>query len=174
MITSMRAWVSSKFSQIWSGTTELAALKHLKNRCCPFFSFHSCGYTWVNSQVSIYRTIGPLVFAGIIRRTTGQHLQCIVACCPKMQLLKDIYENPLRQWFLLSLTLTSQWCWCEFDFQRTNTQKQTICRFANEKENQGTPEPSPEKTLSVLAKVYYAVIKRTLEWHIKQTINRTG
>ena len=26
-------------------TTELAALE-LNNRCCPFFSFHSCGYTW--------------------------------------------------------------------------------------------------------------------------------
>ena len=34
--------------EIWlarSGTTEVAALEHLTNRCCPFFSFHSCGYT---------------------------------------------------------------------------------------------------------------------------------
>ena len=46
MITYMRAWMSSKFSQIRSGTTELAALEHLKNRCCPFFLFHSCGFTW--------------------------------------------------------------------------------------------------------------------------------
>ena len=27
-------------------TTEYAALEHLKNQCCTFFSFHSCGYTW--------------------------------------------------------------------------------------------------------------------------------
>ena len=26
--------------------TELAALEHLKNRCCSIFSFHSCVYTW--------------------------------------------------------------------------------------------------------------------------------
>ena len=25
---------------------KLAALEHLKNRCCPFFLFHSCGYSW--------------------------------------------------------------------------------------------------------------------------------
>ena len=42
----LRAWMSMKFGQIQSGTTELAALEHQKNRCCPFFSFHSCCYTW--------------------------------------------------------------------------------------------------------------------------------
>ena len=36
-MTYIRAWMSSKFSHIRSGTTELAALKHLKNHCCPFF-----------------------------------------------------------------------------------------------------------------------------------------
>ena len=46
MMTYIRAWMSSKFGQIQSGTTEFAALEHLKNQCCPFFSFHSCGYTW--------------------------------------------------------------------------------------------------------------------------------
>ena len=45
-MTCIRAWMSSKFGQIRSGTTGLAALEHLKNRCCPFFLFHSCGYTW--------------------------------------------------------------------------------------------------------------------------------
>ena len=45
-ITYIRAWMSSKFGQILIGTTELAALEHLKNRCWPFFSFHSCVYTW--------------------------------------------------------------------------------------------------------------------------------
>ena len=58
MITYMRAWMSSKFSQIWSGTTELAALEHLKNWCCPFFSFHSCGYTW---EIVRWAFTGPLV-----------------------------------------------------------------------------------------------------------------
>ena len=58
MITYMRAWMNSKFSQIWSGTTELAALEHLKNRCCPFFSFHSCGYTW---EIVRWAFTGPLV-----------------------------------------------------------------------------------------------------------------
>ena len=42
----MRACMSSKFDQIGSGTTELAALEQLKTRCCPFSSLHSCGYTW--------------------------------------------------------------------------------------------------------------------------------
>ena len=42
-ITYIRPWMSSKFGQIRSGTTELAALEHLN---FPFFSFHSCGYTW--------------------------------------------------------------------------------------------------------------------------------
>ena len=38
-MTYIRAWMSSKFGQIRSGTTELAALEHLKNRCCPFSRF---------------------------------------------------------------------------------------------------------------------------------------
>ena len=38
-MTYIRAWMSSKFGQIRSGTTELAALQHLKNRCCPFSCF---------------------------------------------------------------------------------------------------------------------------------------
>ena len=58
VITYMRAWMSSKFSQILSGTTELAALEHLKNWCCPFFSFHSCGYTW---EIVRWAFTGPLV-----------------------------------------------------------------------------------------------------------------
>ena len=37
-MTYMRAWMSSKFCQIQSGTTHA--------RWCPLFSFHSCGYTW--------------------------------------------------------------------------------------------------------------------------------
>ena len=39
MITYMRAWMSSKFSQIRSGTTELAALEHLKIDVAPFSRF---------------------------------------------------------------------------------------------------------------------------------------
>ena len=46
MMTYIRAWMSSKFGQIRLGTTEFAALEQLKNRCCPFSSFHSCGNTW--------------------------------------------------------------------------------------------------------------------------------
>ena len=60
MMTYIRAWMNSKFGQIRSRTTELAALEHLKNRCCPF----SCFTVVVipeKSQVSAYRTIGPLV-----------------------------------------------------------------------------------------------------------------
>ena len=53
-MTYMRAWMSSKF---W--TIELAALGHLKIRCYPFFSFHSCGLIYLgNSQVSVYRSSG--------------------------------------------------------------------------------------------------------------------
>ena len=72
MITYMRAWMSSKFSQIWSGTTELAALEHLKNRCCPFFSFHSCGYTW---EIVRWAFTGPLVLwflAHLSQRLKGE------------------------------------------------------------------------------------------------------
>ena len=39
-MTYIRTWMSSKFGQIRSGTTELAALEHLKKkRCCPFHRF---------------------------------------------------------------------------------------------------------------------------------------
>ena len=55
-MTYIRAWMSSKFGQIRSGTIELAALEHLKNPCCPFFSLYL-----ERSQVSVYGTIGPLV-----------------------------------------------------------------------------------------------------------------
>ena len=60
-MTYIRAWMRSKFGQIQSGNTELAALEHLKNRCCPFFLFSQLCLYLGNSQVSIYRTIGPLV-----------------------------------------------------------------------------------------------------------------
>ena len=36
-MTYIRAWMGSKFGQILSGITELAALEHLKSRCCHFF-----------------------------------------------------------------------------------------------------------------------------------------
>ena len=58
-MTYIRDWMSSKFDKIRSGTTELAALEHLKMRCRPFSRF-----TVVipeKSQVRVYRTIGPLV-----------------------------------------------------------------------------------------------------------------
>ena len=35
----IRAWISSKFGQIRSGTTELAALEHLKIDVAPFSRF---------------------------------------------------------------------------------------------------------------------------------------
>ena len=35
--------MGSVFGQVWSGAVGLAALEHLGSRCCPFFSFHSCG-----------------------------------------------------------------------------------------------------------------------------------
>ena len=38
-------YISFKFGQIRSWTTELAALEHLKSML-PLFSFHSCGYYW--------------------------------------------------------------------------------------------------------------------------------
>ena len=37
-MTHIRAWMSLKFGQIRSGTTELAALEHLKNGCVAPFS----------------------------------------------------------------------------------------------------------------------------------------
>ena len=38
MRTCIKAWMSSNFSQIPLLTWELAALEHLKNRCCQFFT----------------------------------------------------------------------------------------------------------------------------------------
>ena len=38
-MTYIRAWISSKFGQIESGTTELAALEDLKNRFSLFSRF---------------------------------------------------------------------------------------------------------------------------------------
>ena len=60
-MTYMRAWMSSKFDQIGPGTTELAALEHLKNPRLPLFLVSQLWLYLGNSQVSVYRTIGPLI-----------------------------------------------------------------------------------------------------------------
>ena len=52
--------MSSKFGQSRSGTRELAALEHLKINVALFLVSQLCLYLG-SSQVSIYRTIGPLV-----------------------------------------------------------------------------------------------------------------
>ena len=52
-----------EFGQILSGTTELAALEHLKKSMLPLFLVSQLWLYLGNSQVSVYRTIGPLVFA---------------------------------------------------------------------------------------------------------------
>ena len=59
-MTYMRVWMSLKFGQIRSGTTEFAALKHLKSML-PLFLVSQLWLYLENSQVSVYRTIGPLV-----------------------------------------------------------------------------------------------------------------
>ena len=38
-MTYIRAWMSSKFGQIRSGTTDVAALEHLKTDVAPFSCF---------------------------------------------------------------------------------------------------------------------------------------
>ena len=53
--------MSSKFGQIRSGTTEFAALEHLKINVAPFFLVSQLWLYLENSKVSVYRTIGPLV-----------------------------------------------------------------------------------------------------------------
>ena len=58
-MTYIRAWTSLKFDQIRSGTTELAALEHLKIDA-PFLVLQLWLYLG-NSQVSVYRTIVHLV-----------------------------------------------------------------------------------------------------------------
>ena len=63
----IRAWMSSKFGQIRSGTTELAALKHLKKDVAPFLVVTVVVIN-EKSQVSVYRTIGPLVFKLEVQR----------------------------------------------------------------------------------------------------------
>ena len=60
-MTYMRAWMSSKFDQIGPGTTELAALEHLKKPMLPLFLVSQLWLYLGNSQVSVYRTIGPLI-----------------------------------------------------------------------------------------------------------------
>ena len=52
--------MSLKLGQIRSGTTELAALEHLKIDVAPFLVSQFWLYL-KKSQVSVYRTIGPLV-----------------------------------------------------------------------------------------------------------------
>ena len=53
MMTYIRAWMSSKFGQIQSGTTEFAALEHLKNQCCPLFLVSQLWLYLGKSQVSV-------------------------------------------------------------------------------------------------------------------------
>ena len=60
-MTYIRAWMSLKFGKIRSGTTELAALEHLKKIDVPLFLVSQLWLYLGNSQVSLYRTIGPLV-----------------------------------------------------------------------------------------------------------------
>ena len=54
-----------EFGQILSGTTELAALEHLKKSMLPLFLVSQLWLYLGNSQVSVYRTIGPLVIMGL-------------------------------------------------------------------------------------------------------------
>ena len=53
--------MSSKLGQIRPGTTELAALEHHKKSMLPLFLVSQFWSYLGNSQVSVYRTIGPLV-----------------------------------------------------------------------------------------------------------------
>ena len=62
-MTYLRAWMSSKFGQIRSGTTELAALEQLKKIDVALFPGSQLWLYLGNSQVSVYRSIGPLVLA---------------------------------------------------------------------------------------------------------------
>ena len=57
-MTYKRAWMSSKFDQIGPGTTELAALEHLR-KPMPLFLVTQLWLYLGNSQVSVFRTIGP-------------------------------------------------------------------------------------------------------------------
>ena len=69
MMTYIRAWMSSKFGQIRSWTTELSALEHLKIDVAPFL----VSQLWLyleKCQVSVYRTIGHL-FIIIIYNPSG-------------------------------------------------------------------------------------------------------
>ena len=61
-MTYIRVWMSSKFGQIQSGITELAALERIKIDVAPFSRFTVVVVG--NSQVSVYRTIGPLFQSG--------------------------------------------------------------------------------------------------------------
>ena len=53
--------MSLKFGQIQSGTTELAALEHLKKSMLPLFYVSQLWLYLGYSHVSVYRTIDPLV-----------------------------------------------------------------------------------------------------------------
>ena len=54
--------MTSKFGQIRSGTTELAALEHQKKSMLPLFLVSQLWLYLGNSQASVYRTIGLWVF----------------------------------------------------------------------------------------------------------------
>ena len=102
-MTYIRAWMSSKFCQIRSGTTELAALEHRKNRCCPFFLVSQlCLYLGNNSQVSVYRTIGPLVkiFEALFK-TFELHKDDI-----KDHILREVFQSKM----ICKKTVSKGWC----------------------------------------------------------------
>ena len=73
-MTYVRTGMSSKFGQIQSGTTELAALEHLKKLMLPLFLVSQLWLYLGNSLVSVYRTIGTLVMflAHLSRRLIGE------------------------------------------------------------------------------------------------------
>ena len=70
--------MSSKFGQIKSGTTELAALEHLK-LMLPLFLVSQLWLYMGNIQVSVYRTIGPLI--GFVVPRLHTYVYCIRRQC---------------------------------------------------------------------------------------------
>ena len=66
--------MASKFGQIRSGTTELAALEYLKKSMLPLFLVSQLWLYLGNSQASVYRTIGSLFFYRIVLITRNVNM----------------------------------------------------------------------------------------------------
>ena len=92
--------MSSKFGQIRSGTTGLAALEHLKNRCCPFLAHLSrrltgelIGYPWIRRPSASVGVRRPFTFSNVFSSETAWPIKAKFYVEPHWEGGKKVYIN---------------------------------------------------------------------------------